>query len=355
MIRRGNFDASQAFEDAWRARDRAQVSDAEVRELVRTAEMICRAATAEPSPSFRTSLRDRLMAEAADVLVASPVHEPVRPIRTATSPRRRRVASLAAALVASVGTVGTVASSASAIPGDMLYPVKRGVENVQVAFHRDDAARGEYRLQQARERLAEAQALDHRGDAERLAATLDDFAAQAETGTDELFAAYASDSADANIETINDFIAEASLSLASLSDAVPTDARDSFASATTLVTGLADQTTQLCTSCSSADISSLIDSVQSLTSNSDSATKVPSVPASTTPQSASVTNPVTGLLPGGTTSTPKGDTIGRTPVPAPTTSPVAGVGGALSNTLDAVVGEDGLVNGLLGGLLGTGK
>lgn len=350
MIRRGAFDASQAFEDAWRARGRGRndVADAEVRDLVRTAELICRSAVAEPSTEFRTALRARLMAEAVDVLVNQPAAPtPVR-VRTTTSPYRRRLAGLAAAVVASVGSVGMIASSASAIPGDMLYPVKRGVENFQIAFHRDDASRGEYRLQQARERLAEAQALDSRGDAERLAATLEDFTAQAESGTDDLFAAYESDQTDTNIETVNNFVADASMSLASLSSAVPTDARDSFTSATTLLTGLADQAAQLCSSCSAVDISSLVNTISSMTGHANGTATLPDTSAPT-----KTTEPTVGI----TVPQVQPTAVAPKPSPKPTTTggTTAGLGEAIGGTLDAVVGDDGIVGGLLNGLLGGGK
>jgi len=356
MIRRGNYDASQAFEDAWESRDRTTSASAEVRDLVRTAELICRSAAVEPSAEFRATLRDRLMDEAADVLVADPAPlKPTRsqPHRPAPSRRRRRLAGLTAALVASVGVVGTVASSASAVPGDLLYPVKRGVENVQVAFHRDDASRGEYRLQQARERLAEAQSLDARGETDRMASTLDDFTSQAQEGTDDLFDAYESDRSTKNIDKVNDFVADASVTLASLSASMPTDAEDSFASATTLISGLATQASDLCASCTSADISSLVDAVDALTGST--ADPIAQLPPEATSGPASVTDPIATLIPelpattgSGTSGSSKGGT-------GSSSGGSSGLIGTVGDTLDAVAGEDGLVPNLLGGLLGGGK
>src|SRR5687768_12138333 len=161
MNRRQRIDA-QAFEEAWNARARvssAQLDD-EVARLVACAEQLCEAAVAEPSPEFRSSLRVQLMTEASTVLAptdprtARPrVH---RPVRTPSFAIRRRLAGATAALVTAGGFVGMVGASAEALPGDMLYPVKRGVENVELAFHKDDATRGQYRLNQASERLAEA-------------------------------------------------------------------------------------------------------------------------------------------------------------------------------------------------------
>ena len=101
------------------------------------------------------------MVEAADGLVANPApahadptpHVPEAP---RSHPVRRRLVGLTAAAVAAVGSVGMITTSATAVPGDVLYPVKRGVESVQLALHRGDTSRGEFQLDQARERLAEA-------------------------------------------------------------------------------------------------------------------------------------------------------------------------------------------------------
>jgi len=81
----------------------------------------------------------------------------VRPIEQARSNRRRRIATIV--LAAAVGLMllgGTaVAASGSALPGDLLYPVKRAVENVDLALHHGASARAKLHLEFARRRLDE--------------------------------------------------------------------------------------------------------------------------------------------------------------------------------------------------------
>src|SRR5690349_13297026 len=138
MIRRHHDDAT-AFAEAWSGR---APRDAEIASLVSCAEQLCAAAAVEPSAEFRVGLRDRLMTEAASVLVTSP-----EPVRTATKPAvsvprpgRRRLAGATAALIGAVSAVSLIGSSASALPGDVLYPVKRTVENVELAMHTSDVS-----------------------------------------------------------------------------------------------------------------------------------------------------------------------------------------------------------------------
>ncbi|SEO65731.1 DUF5667 domain-containing protein [Trujillonella endophytica] len=101
----------------------------------------------EPSPGFRTATRARLVAMAA---VRSP--EPERPGvdrrllrgRAADGPpprwRTRVTAGLAGAALA-VSALGTlVALAADAEPGDLLYDLKRGTEQTQLALAGDDRA-----------------------------------------------------------------------------------------------------------------------------------------------------------------------------------------------------------------------
>lgn len=54
---------------------------------------------------------------------------------------------------------GVAAASSGALPGDSLYPVKRGVEDLKVDLANDDSTRGELYLQQASTRLNEVRRL----------------------------------------------------------------------------------------------------------------------------------------------------------------------------------------------------
>ncbi|MFF5805616.1 DUF5667 domain-containing protein [Streptomyces sp. NPDC012746] len=58
---------------------------------------------------------------------------------------------------------GVAAASTDALPGDSLYPVKRGMEDLKLGMADDDSDRGELYLDQASNRLSEARRLMERG------------------------------------------------------------------------------------------------------------------------------------------------------------------------------------------------
>ncbi len=58
---------------------------------------------------------------------------------------------------------GVAAASTDALPGDSLYPVKRGMEDLKLGMADEDSDRGELYLDQASNRLSEARRLMERG------------------------------------------------------------------------------------------------------------------------------------------------------------------------------------------------
>lgn len=357
MIGRRSHDEAQSFDDALSS-GRAP-RDEHIAELVRFAEGLCEIASVEPSAHFRSSLRSQLMAEAVTVL--EPMPSTPRLVTssptTTTRPVRRRVASVTAALVASAGVVGIVASSASAVPGEMLYPVKRSVESVELQLHRDDASRGSFQLAQASERLAEARRLSADGQSSSLIAdSLDDFSTAAASGSSKLFSDYSSTGQEASIREVNEFAATSSLDLSALSGQLPEQLADSFAAASAAVTDLATEASSLCASCDPADVRALVGAVTDAARSDDASTaaaqpsQVPvKTPAATKP-------PVTRSPAAASSSTPQPATSQpSSPAPAaPSKTP------SLSTITDPLVGgllgneqQPGLVPGLLNGLLGN--
>ncbi|KAA1397174.1 DUF5667 domain-containing protein [Aeromicrobium ginsengisoli] len=348
MIGRRFHDDAQSFEEAWSGR---APGDEHIAELVRFAETLCESAVAEPTPMFRESLRTQLMTEAQTVLVPMPATP--SPTRTReASPVRRRVAGLTAAMVASAGVVGIVASSASAVPGEMLYPVKRSVESVELALHRDDASRGSFQLRQAAERLAEARKLSGKGASESLIAqTLEDFSSQAESGSTALFSAYTGNGEKKSIRTVNDFAVEATADLSALSSQLPPGADDSFEAATATITELATQASSLCSACTTGDLQQLVASVKDLSVTPSSAGSESSDDKSGKPSDS---DPKTPAKPAASTSTDKPIVSLPLPTTAPTTKAPS-----LTDLTDPVIGavlgdenQEGLIPGLLNGLLG---
>jgi hypothetical protein len=271
-MNRRQHEAAQAFDEAWEARARNPRTsfDDEVAQLVACAEQLCEAAVVEPSAEFRSSLRVQLMAEARTTF-APPSRRHARTHRpsllTPSFGLRRRLAGATAALVTAGGFVGLVGASAEALPGEMLYPVKRGVENVELAFHKDDVSRGQYRLSQASERLAEARRLTDDSSPqsqEHIAGTLSAFADQAKDGSGALFRAYGHSGSTESITAVNDFSASAATDLALLSSKVPSDADEAFQAAALTVSELVTKASSLCAACGSADVGKLVDAVTSL-------------------------------------------------------------------------------------------
>lgn len=124
----------------------------EVRELAELATMLQGTWQGEPTTAQTTRAKTAAM-EAFAVTAAGPTVVQVRPSR----PRRifARVA-LAAALVG-VGLPGVAwAASENALPGEVLYPVKRAFEEAQIAVAGNPADEAAVLLEIAAERLREA-------------------------------------------------------------------------------------------------------------------------------------------------------------------------------------------------------
>ena len=123
-----------------------------------------------PDPVFAAALRERLMTEAETVLrdAADERHATEARLRlggaststgrrSPTTVRRRRTAAAVAGVVL-VGTSASMAvASQHALPGDRLYPLKRGIESAHAQLTFDRAARGEVLLDSASTRLDEVQ------------------------------------------------------------------------------------------------------------------------------------------------------------------------------------------------------
>ena len=366
MIRRPGRDDAQDFHDAWES---GVHGTGQVAELVRTAQTLRASATVAPRPEFASALRERLMTEGQTVLVPAPgasrrTADAGAAPTAAPSRARRRLATAAVAAVSSLGVVGLVASSASALPGDVLYPVKRTVEDVELALHRSDEARGTQRLELAAERLHEVRAVIADGSPAARAqvpALLDEFSTQAEQGSASLFDAYDTDGSTASITTVNDFAAASAVDLTTMAADVPADASESISAAAAAVTDLAGQASRLCAGCGTADLGSLVGLVRAVLAPADSGSG--SRREASAGRSAAAPSPSTA---GGSTapSTVTPSTrpplvqVPTLPAPTPTATPRKGVGTVTDPLLDGLLGDDdqeGLVPGLLGGLLGPKK
>ncbi len=120
-----------------------------VRELAELAALLQGAWQDGPAPDATDRVRNAAMAAFAAPTAAPTRARPGRP--------RRVVARLALVAALVVGApVAAWGASADALPGEILYPVKRGFEEVRLVLAGDAASEAEVLLGMAEERLSEA-------------------------------------------------------------------------------------------------------------------------------------------------------------------------------------------------------
>ncbi|MFD5730319.1 DUF5667 domain-containing protein [Streptomyces sp. NPDC058368] len=159
---------------------------------------------------------------------------PLRKLR----PRSRWTKGLAAGGltvgVAAGAFGGVAAASSDALPGDSLYGLKRGMEDLHLGLTRDDTDRGEIYLDQASTRLGEARRLMERAragdlDHEQLSEirrTLNGMSHDATEGHRLLHAAYERDGALGPIQTLDSFSRSHRDTWSSLRDRLPVQLTD---------------------------------------------------------------------------------------------------------------------------------
>lgn len=212
-----------------------------------------------PRAAFVGSLRERLMVEADSVLLpqapARPAFDQLAPPRLAlpTRTRDRRFAALlgGAALVGATATMAVAAQTA--LPGESLYSVKRGIEAAELRFAGDDASRGRTLLADAETRLTELEALteqDHPSAEQSVPDTLDTFTQQSSEGVRRLLTAYAQSGSESDVERAREFTARSLERLDALEGQVPASARDELVSAGRTLTDLDLEAGIACPSCS---------------------------------------------------------------------------------------------------------
>jgi hypothetical protein len=216
----------------------------------------------EPDPAFVLALRERLLDEAQTVLVAaaaeqSDVDERLR-LRPAAPRTRRRNRRLAAGIsgVILVGASGTMAVAAqTALPGDRLYPLKRGIESAQAQLTFDRAARGRVLLDNASTRLDEVAELSRTGgSSERISQTLDAFTQEAVDGSDLLLTDYQATGDQSSITTVRTFTATSMARLRVLQSSVPAASVDQLLQAAQSLDQVQQVATRACPTCAGPSV-----------------------------------------------------------------------------------------------------
>lgn len=213
------------------------------------------ASASAPRPEFAASLRDALVAEAATALpvqAAAPARRPLRPAR----PKRLAAAATVAVLVS--GSAGMAAAAETSLPGEALYPVKRGMETVDVRLSRTAAGRGHDLLSQASTRLSEVKgllALDSATAATYVPPTLATFTWQAEEGAEQLLIAYSETKDASTIAEVRSFAADSAQTLTSIVASTPATAsvQAELHAAASSVGQVDEAATEACEQCSDLD------------------------------------------------------------------------------------------------------
>jgi hypothetical protein len=207
-------------------------------------------ASAEPRAEFAGDLRTRLMAEAETALrpesanLLLPVRERGR--------RERRLVAAASAFVLVGGTATMAAAAQSSLPGEALYPIKRGIEQAEVGLSMSPAGKGKDLLDQASDRLGEVSSLvaaDSAQSEPRVPATLAEFSEAADEGAALLFQAFEETGDPDMVVAVRTFAAQGIGRLETLAPEVGSDAQDELSAAAMLLGEIDRRAASLCGGC----------------------------------------------------------------------------------------------------------
>lgn len=204
----------------------------------------------EARPEFVSALRERLMTAADTVLLPA---DEARLTLPARKPARERRIAITVGGVAIVGATTSMAMAAqTALPGDVLYPLKRAMENAQTGITANEGDRGATLLANATGRLVEVRELSLAGrleDAAAIADTLTAFTEQSVEASDLLLSDYRDTGNESSIAELRDFTAVSMETLAELEAVVPEAARDELIAAARVITQIDLEAERTCPTC----------------------------------------------------------------------------------------------------------
>ena len=206
---------------------------------------------AVPRDAFAADLRERLMAEAATVLTPQNAGLAL-PVRT-RGKRERRLVAVASAAILIGGTAGVATAAQDSLPGEALYPLKRGIEKAELGLSMSSAGRGHDLLRQASDRLDEAQGLVDQSSATgtpRVPDTVAAFTRSARNGSDMLLASYAESRDPKTVAAVREFTAAALAQVSALNQSAPAEAQPGLRDAAIALRDIDAQASRLCDTCS---------------------------------------------------------------------------------------------------------
>lgn len=323
-------------------------------------------------PEFVSSLRTQLVAAAE--------REPARAeqdLAVRLTPRQRRGSRerrLAAVIggFAVVSATGSMAmASQDALPGDVLYPVKRAIENAQTNLQPDGAAKADALISHAEARLGELRSLvaSDRG-ADEVNATLQDFTDQARQASEFALDDYATTGKSDRIADLRAFASESMDVLAGLGPVVPSDSRSLLITATQTIRQIDAAAWEACPSCADGAVTEVPDFATlplsavlrgDVTASVTEAAPLPTKKKDKAPQATATPDATAPQVP----QSPPPVELPKTPDPTKVTKPLGetvegvtkGLTGTLgidgnSQTTDGTTTDPGLVPGLVDGLTG---
>ncbi|MFZ2014059.1 MAG: DUF5667 domain-containing protein, partial [Nocardioides sp.] len=150
-----------------------------------------------------------------------------------------------------VGSSATMAVAAQhSLPGDPLYPLKRGIESAHAQLTFDRAARGRVLLDSASTRLDEVEQLSNDGaSAAQVGQTLDAFSREAVAGADLLVADFQATGDRSSMTTLRTFTAASMTRLHALQPTVPSGSLDDLLQAAQALDQVEQVSVHACSSC----------------------------------------------------------------------------------------------------------
>lgn len=249
-----------------RTRDgKGPVGDASFDELLEVVGALRSLPEVTARPAFVADLRERLVAEAA----AQPAQVTRRPVDDALVARltpaqtrgrnERRLATLLGGFAVVAATGSMAMASQAALPGDVLYPMKRAIENAQTNLQSDEADKAATLLAHAEQRLAEVEALSERDDdvSDEISSTLQDFSDQTNQATSLAIDEFETSGDEESLQDVRTF-ADASMGqLTELGDRLPDEIRPALITAAQTVRQVDSAAQQVCPTCEGGMITDL--------------------------------------------------------------------------------------------------
>lgn len=265
----GGFVTKRKAEEFDALLSRSRIDDAgEYAELLELVSSIRDLPEVSARPEFVATLRERLVAEAAAMPTTTvdrataahltPAHPAVR--------RERRIATILGGFAIASATTSMAVASQGALPGEVLYPIKRAIEAAETGLQSDESDKAATLLDHAAQRLEEAQRLAAEGDdAEALSQALGDLEMQTSEASGLAISDYESTGDSSGIVALDGFTGAALAELTAMSPMVPSEARPALISAVQTLREIDATSHRACPTClGPAGAPQLLSSVEDL-------------------------------------------------------------------------------------------